>query len=57
VKQVWIVSPEIRTVTIFRSMEQVQVFSGDKVLESPDLLPGFQCPLKEIFPATASPKE
>lgn len=57
VKQVWIVSPEIRTVTIFRSMEQVQVFSGDKVLESPDLLPGFQCPLKEIFPAIASPKE
>ncbi len=29
VKQVWLVSPEIRTVTIFRSMEQVQVFSGD----------------------------
>jgi len=57
VKQVWIVSPEIRSVTIFRSMEQVQVFSGDKVLESSDLLPGFQCPLKEIFPATASPKE
>lgn len=57
VKQVWIVSPEIRSVTIFRSMEQVQVFSGDKILESPDLLPGFQCPLKEIFPATASPKE
>lgn len=51
VKQVWIVSPEIRTVTIFRSMEQVQVFSGDRVLESPDLLPGFRCPLAEIFSA------
>jgi len=51
VKQVWIVSPEIRTVTIFRSMEQVQVFTGNRTLESPDLLPGFSCSLTEIFPA------
>ena len=50
VKQVWIVSPEIRTVTIFRSMEQVQVFAANRKLESPDLLPGFSCPLAEIFP-------
>lgn len=57
VKQVWIVSPEIRTVTIFRSMEQVQVFSGDRVLESPDLLPGFHCPLAEIFSAPVSSKQ
>ena len=49
VKQVWIVSPEIRTVTIFRSMERVQVFAKDNVLESQDLLPGFRCPLTELF--------
>ncbi len=54
VQQVWIVSPEIRTVTIFRSMEQVQVFAKDSVLESPDLLPGFHCPLTELF-STAVP--
>lgn len=53
VQQVWIVSPEHRTVTIFRSMEQVQVFSGDRKLESPDLLPGFSCSLAEIFPAVS----
>lgn len=57
VKQVWIVSPEIRTVTIFRSMEQVQVFSGDRVLESPDLLPGFHCLLTEIFSVPVSPNQ
>ena len=56
VKQVWIVSPEIRTVTIFRSTEQVQVFAKDSVLESQDLLPGFRCPLTEIFPAVHSAK-
>ncbi len=55
VKQVWIVSPEIRTVTIFRSMDQVQVFTADRTLESPDLLPGFSCPLSEIFPAPIEP--
>jgi Uma2 family endonuclease len=56
VRQVWIVSPEHRTVTIFRSMEQVQVFSGDRRLESPDLLLGFSCSLAEIFPV-ASPAQ
>lgn len=55
VKQVWIVSPEIRTVTIFRSMDQVQVFTADRTLESQDLLPGFSCPLLEIFQAAISP--
>ncbi len=50
VKQVWLVSPENRAVTIFRSMDQVQVIAGDRNLESPDLLPGFSCALAEIFP-------
>lgn len=51
VKQVWLVSPENRAVTIFRSMDQVQVIAGERNLESPDLLPGFSCALNEIFPA------
>lgn len=50
VKQVWLVSSETRTVTIFRSMDQVQVIAGERKLESPDLLPGFSCALREIFP-------
>lgn len=54
VKQVWLVSPENRAVTIFRSMDQVQVIAGDRKLESPDLLPGFSCALAEIFPAVVS---
>ncbi|MBI1762923.1 MAG: Uma2 family endonuclease [Acidobacteria bacterium] len=51
VKQVWLVSSETRTVTIFRAMDQVQVIAGERNLESPDLLPGFSCALTEIFPA------
>ena len=51
VKQVWLVSAENRTITIFRSIDQVQVIAGDRKLESPDLLPGFSCALTELFPA------
>jgi Uma2 family endonuclease len=51
VRQVWIVSPEHRSVTIFRSVTDVQVFVGDMILASEDLLPGFRCPLKGLFSA------
>ena len=49
VRQVWLVSPEHRTVTIFRSQTEVQVFARDSELVSEDLLPGFRCLLKELF--------
>ena len=49
VRQVWLVSPEHRTVTIFRSPTEVQVFAGDGELASEDLLPGFRCLLRELF--------
>jgi Uma2 family endonuclease len=50
VRQVWIVSPEEHSVTIFRSQIDVQIFAGEMELVSEDLLPGFRCPLKELFP-------
>lgn len=55
VRQVWLVSPEHRTVTIFRSLTEVQVFAGELVSE--DLLPGFRCSLKELFPPLSRPQE
>ncbi len=55
VRQVWIVSPEHRSVTVFRSETDVQVFAGDMDLASEDLLPGFHCPLKELFPTLPLP--
>ncbi len=51
VRQVWIVSPEHRSVTIFRSQIDIQVFAGDVELVSEDLLPGFHCNLQELFPS------
>jgi len=49
VKQVWLVSPEHHTVTIYRSATHITAFSGESELVSEDLFPGFRCPLREIF--------
>lgn len=49
VKQVWLVSPEHHTVTIYRSATNITAFAGDRALVSEDLFPGFHCALREIF--------
>jgi Uma2 family endonuclease len=49
VKQVWLISPEGKSVTIYRSPFDVTVFQEDMELVSEDLFPGFRCPLSEIF--------
>jgi Uma2 family endonuclease len=54
VKQVWLVSPEHHTVTIYRSATNLTAFAGDDELVSEDLFPGFRCPLREIFTAPVS---
>jgi Uma2 family endonuclease len=57
VKQVWLISPKHRSVTIFRSQTDVQVFAGDSELVSEDLLPGFRCRLSDIFKSPTSHRE
>ena len=54
VKQVWLVSPEHHTITIYRSATTITAFAGDSELVSEDLFPGFHCPLREIFTAPVS---
>ncbi len=49
VKQVWLVSPEHHTITVYRSATDITAFPGESELVSEDLLPGFRCPLREIF--------
>lgn len=56
VKQVWIVAPEHRTVTVYRSPVDPVVFAEDCELVSEDLLPGFRCKLSEIFKSPARRK-
>jgi Uma2 family endonuclease len=54
VKQVWLVSPEHHTVTIYRSATHITACPGDGELVSEDLFPGFRCPLCEIFTSPVS---
>jgi Uma2 family endonuclease len=49
VRQVWIISPENQTITIYRSAINIKAFPPESELVCEDLLPGFRCPLTEIF--------
>lgn len=51
-RQVWIVEPKHRTVTVYRSESDTTTFSGSDYLESPDLFPGFRLSLERIFGPT-----
>ena len=49
VKQVWQVTPEDQTITIYRSHTDIIAFPDDSELVCEDLLPGFRCRLSDIF--------
>ena len=47
---VWIVEPATRTVYVYRAPNQVQVLDEAEELTGHDVLPGFRCPVRRIFP-------
>jgi|SRR5215216_4071017 len=51
-KQLWIVDPKHRTVTVYRSPSDTTTFSGSDYLEAQDLFPGFRLSLDKIFGPT-----
>lgn len=48
-RAVWIVDPELETVTIYLSRTEVQVKTVGEVLEGGPVVPGFSCPVDELF--------
>ena len=46
---VWVLYPGSRKVVVWDSSRQAQSFSGDDLLESPALLPGFSVRVSEFF--------
>ncbi len=46
---VWVVHPATRTVDAHRTNHPVVTLSGDKTMDGLDVLPGFTCPVGEIF--------
>ena len=46
---VWVVDPETRTISIYRSRSEIAVLSEVDTLTGGDVLPGFAVPVAEIF--------
>jgi Uma2 family endonuclease len=46
---VWIIRPRTRTVTVYRSREDIRLLTAEETLEGGDVLPGFSVPVREIF--------
>ncbi len=49
VELVWFVFPETRSIDVYRADQPVVTVSGDGPLDGLDVLPGFSCPLTDIF--------
>ncbi len=50
-KQVWIVSPRLRTVTIYRSLSEITTLTDKDTLDGGDVVPGFRITVEELFRA------
>jgi Uma2 family endonuclease len=48
-KQVWVVSPKMETVTVYRSTTDIDVLAGNETLDGEDVIPGFKLSIAEIF--------
>jgi Uma2 family endonuclease len=48
-RMVWVVSPKLHTVTVYRSLNEIMVLTENDTLNGGDVVPGFQIPIAEIF--------
>ncbi|HBB86677.1 MAG TPA: Uma2 family endonuclease [Blastocatellia bacterium] len=48
-QQVWVVSPSMRSVTVYRSLNDISAFTENDLLDGGDVLPGFRIQIEEIF--------
>jgi Uma2 family endonuclease len=48
-RQVWVVSPKLRTVTIYSSKTEVVILTERDILDGGNVVPGFQMSVAEIF--------
>jgi Uma2 family endonuclease len=46
---VWVISPKLRTVTVYRSLTDVRTLTEKDTLDGNDVVPGFQMNISEIF--------
>ena len=46
----WAADPRRRTVAVYRQGAETQLLGPEDVLDGGEVLPGFQCPIREFFP-------
>jgi Uma2 family endonuclease len=49
---VWVISPRTRSVTAYLPDGEARVYRQDDVLEQDEVLPGFHCPVADLFDVT-----
>lgn len=47
---VWVVFPNLRTVRVYRADGSTSFLREDEELSGEDIIPGFRCSVREIFP-------
>lgn len=48
-KLVWVVSPKLRTVTVYRSRTDIKVLTENDTIDGEDVVPGFRHPVAKLF--------
>jgi Uma2 family endonuclease len=48
-RMVWVVSPKLHTVTVYRSLTNITTLTEKDILDGDDVVPGFQIKVSEIF--------
>ncbi|MCA1554221.1 MAG: Uma2 family endonuclease [Chloroflexi bacterium] len=48
-RMVWVIEPELRTVTVYRSLTNIRMFTANDKLSGEDVLAGFSCNVSELF--------
>lgn len=46
---VWVVDPHLRSITVYRSLQDAELLTAGQQLDGGQLLPGFRCKVNEIF--------
>jgi len=46
----WVIYPKGRTVTVYRSLDDIQVLSEKDSLSGESVVPGFSCAIADLFP-------
>jgi Uma2 family endonuclease len=48
-RMVWVASPTMHTVTVYRSLTEIAILTEKDTLDGDDVVPGFRIPIADIF--------